>query len=199
MRYSFLALVAVAAVGGFALASCGSKSGGNGDMGADMAGGGGVVDMAMPKLNCLGVGACVLNCFEGGMGDIASCFQNVCSRQAKTGSATKWGNAFICGQNYCDPPTDMMGKCVEVTIPPGQPNAGGKILCDPGQTYDQCNMATTPGVCANCISNARNLIWGDFSTNPPGPPTGMCPDATSPDCKGGAMCMTLMNACIADM
>jgi hypothetical protein len=199
MRYSLLAL-AVAAIGGFAVASCGNgNQSGSGDMGADMA----IVsgpDMATPKLNCLGVGNCILQCFNAGMGDIASCFQNVCSKQAKVGSAMKWSNAFICGQNYCDPPTDMMGKCVEVTVPPGQPGAGGKILCDPGQTYDQCSMATTPGVCANCISNARNLIWGDFS-NPmmPAPPTGMCPDPASADCKGGAMCMTLMNACIADM
>ena len=54
-------------------------------------------------------------------------------------------------------------------------------------------------VCVPCLGNARNLIYGDF-TDPmnPGPPTGMCPDPASPDCKGGAMCSTMMNACIMD-
>lgn len=200
MRQTFLAL-AIAAVGGFALANCGSSSNNNNtDMGHDMAGtttGGG--DMSAAKLNCLGVGNCVLQCVIAG-GDLTSCAQGMCMKQAKAGSYNKWVSAFLCGQNYCDPQTDMMGKCVEVLVPAGQPGAGGSLLCDPGQTYADCSMATTPGICSKCIANARNIVYGDFTDpNNPMPPTGMCPDGpTYPDCKGGAMCMTQMNACISD-
>ncbi len=199
MRQTFLAL-AVAAVGGFALANCGNGSNNSADMGRDMAGSGGSgggQDMAAgPKLNCLGVGGCILQCVTSGTGDINSCF-TMCSKQAKAGSANKWGAAFICGQDYCDPRTDMMGKCVEV---PDPANPNNILLCDPGQTFQQCSTATTPGTCAKCIANARNLIYGDFTDpNNPMPPNGMCPDGpTYPDCKGGAMCMTMMNACISD-
>lgn len=200
MRQTFLAL-ALAAIGGFALANCGSSSNNSGgDMGHDMAGPGGGGDLAAAKLNCLGVGNCVLQCVISQQGDLGTCF-TMCSKQAKTGSANKWGAAFICGQNYCDPQTDMQGKCVEVTDPAppaGQP--AQTLLCDPGQTYMACLNATTPGICSKCIANARNLIYGDFTDpNNPAPPTGMCPDGpTYPDCKGGAMCMTMMNACISD-
>lgn len=204
MRYMFLAVL-VAAVGGFTLASCGNSSK-HGDMGADMAGAGGSTDMAVAKLNCLGVGYCIYQCVSGGQGDFQGCY-NMCNKQAKPGSAMKWANAFVCGQDYCWPPSDMMGKCVPVDIPPGepgyvdpgQPGYPAQLLCDAGQTYDQCKNATT-GQCISCIENARNIVYADFSVGPPaGPPTGMCPDPTSPDCKGGAMCMTVMNTCLGDM
>src|SRR5439155_26459621 len=107
----------------------GSKSKDTGDIGTDMAGGG-IPDMALPKLNCLGVGNCVLQCVISSTNTIDACF-TTCSKQGKTGSANKWSTAFICGQNYCAPPSDMIGKCVEVVVPPGAPGAGGKILCDP--------------------------------------------------------------------
>jgi hypothetical protein len=181
MRRTFLALV-LATAGGFALASCGNGSGG-GDMAA--------VDMAATKLNCLGVGNCVLQCVVGGQGNINSCF-TTCSQQAKTGSASKWAQAFQCGQDYCTGPGDMSYKCVVVMAP-----TGGSILCDPGVTYDVCKDATT-GVCLDCLANARNLILGDFTTNPPGPPTGVCLDPASVDCKGGTMCSAKMDACISD-
>lgn len=189
MRYSFLALVVVAAVGGFTLASCGNKGSGGPDMGPDMATAP-VPDMAAAKLNCLGFGYCMLQC-----GQLSQACFDMCAKTAKAGSALKWNNAFNCGQDYCNPQTDMIGKCVQVKDPAGN---GPTYLCDPGQTYDQCRTATTPGVCINCIANARNLIWRDDSTNPAGPPTGMCPDPASPDCKGGAMCSSVMNLCISD-
>ncbi|MDB4971002.1 MAG: hypothetical protein JWN44_6691, partial [Myxococcales bacterium] len=149
--------------------------------------------------NCLGVGNCVLQCVVGGTGDINSCF-TMCSKQGKTGSANKWATAFQCGQDYCAPPSDMLGKCASVTIPAGEPGAGGQILCDQGLTYAQC-QAMTSMTCIPCINNARNLIFGDFTVDPqnPGPPTGMCPDPASPDCKGGAVCTTKINACTMDL
>lgn len=192
MRHTFLAL-ALAAVGGFAVASCGSSSKGGGDMGTD-GGGGGAQDMAVAKLNCLQVGGCVSQCVFNQMGDIVACY-NMCQKQAKAGSAQKWASAFSCGQDYCFPPSDMLGKCVEVM---GPTSNDPPLLCDQGQTYDQCKNATM-GTCISCIENARNIIYADFSTNPPGPPTGMCPDPNSPDCKGGSMCTTLFNTCLADM
>src|SRR5260370_33397277 len=114
MRYSFLALAVAAALGGFGLASCG-KGGSNGpDMGPDMA----TVappDMAAPKLNCLGIGNCVLQCFLAGTGDISSCYNTTCMKQGKPGSAAKWANAFTCGQDFCDPPGDIgTPECVAV-------------------------------------------------------------------------------------
>jgi hypothetical protein len=194
MRYSFLALAVAAAVGGFTLASCGKGGSTGPDMGPDMATVA-LPDMAAPKLNCLGIGNCVLQCYLAGMGDISSCYNTTCMKQGKPGSAAKWANAFTCGQDYCDPPSDMLGECIPVKDPAG---TGPTYLCDPGQTYDQCKNATTPGVCSNCLANARNLIWGDFSTNPPSAPTGMCPNPAATECKGGAMCMGLMNSCIGD-
>jgi hypothetical protein len=153
--------------------------------------------MALPKLNCLGIGNCIIQCIIANptLG-IDGCATQ-CAKQGKVGSSAKWQNAFICGQNYCAPPTDMVGKCVRVTDPA---NSGSTSLCDPGQTYADCTAQGAPETtCTKCLSNARNFILADFSTDPPGPPTGMCPDPASPDCKGGAMCTTLMNACIMDM
>src|SRR5206468_469783 len=106
MRKQMFLALALAAVGGFALASCGSSSKDNGDMGTDMAGGG-IPDMALPKLNCLGVGNCILQCVISSTNTIDACF-TTCSKQGKTGSANKWSTAFICGQNYCEPPSDMI-------------------------------------------------------------------------------------------
>ena len=87
MRHMFLALV-LAAVGGFAVASCGNSNKGNGDMGADMSGAS--PDMVATKLNCEGVGTCVYNCVISGQGDINVCAQVICSKQAKPGSEKKW-------------------------------------------------------------------------------------------------------------
>src|SRR3954447_17237362 len=133
MRQQMVLALALAAVGGFTLANCGGGSNNTGgDMGADMAGGGGQPDMALPKLNCLGIGNCVINCIVANpaMG-IDGCF-TTCSKQGKVGSASKWSNAFICGQNYCAPASDMVGKCVRVADPM-DPNSVS--LCDQGQTY----------------------------------------------------------------
>jgi hypothetical protein len=200
MRQQMFLALALAAVGGFTLANCGGGSNNSGgDMGGpDLAGGGGAADMALPKLNCLGIGNCTINCIVANpMMGIDGCFSQ-CSKQGKVGSAAKWQTAFICGQNYCAPPSDMAGKCVRVANPADMNQVS---LCDPGQTYAQCtDINTPPGVCSKCLANARNLILADFSTDPPGPPTGTCPDgATYPDCKGGATCTTMMNACIMDM
>src|SRR5438445_4605359 len=106
MRKQMFLALALAAVGGFALANCGGGSNNNnGDMGPDMAGSA-IPDMSMPKLNCLGIGNCVIQCIVANQGDINSCF-TMCSKQGKTGSANKWATAFQCGQDYCAPPSDM--------------------------------------------------------------------------------------------
>jgi hypothetical protein len=198
MRQMFLVL-AVAAAGGFALASCGNSSN-NGDMGTtDMAGGGGpTLDMSMAKTNCMGVAQCVYTCISGGT-DINTCATQ-CAKNAKAGSATKWNAAVICGQNYCLGDQDMMnGKCAEVPVP-GM--AGSSLLCDPGSTYAMCSaMGYTSTVCLPCLDQARNIWIYDISVDPanPGPPTGMCSMPTGADCMGAkALCMAQFNACLND-
>ncbi len=198
MRHTFLAL-AVAAVGGFALANCGNSNNSSGDMGKDMAGSGGTQDMAIAKTNCMGVANCVYTCISGGT-DINTCATQ-CSKNAKAGSATKWNNAVICGQNYCIGNADMMtGKCIQLPVP-GM--AGSSLLCDPGSTYAACSatgyMSTS---CLPCLDQARNIWIYDISVDPanPGPPTGMCSMPTGADCTGAqTMCMTAFNACLNDM
>lgn len=187
MRHTILA-VAAAAIAGLSLPACGSGSS-SADMGADLG--------AAAKLNCLAVGYCEYQCVSSGKGSFTTCFQ-MCSTNAKPNSAKMWSDAFTCGQDYCLGPADMGGKCVILHDPTNNP-ANPDLLCDAGQTYQQCAAATTAGPCIMCIADARNLIYADFSTNPAGPPTGMCINASSPDCKGGAMCTSLMNACIGDM
>jgi len=146
-------------------------------------------------LNCLGVGNCVLDCVTGAGGDLNSCF-NTCKSSAKSGSANLWASAFICGQDYCTAPADAMAKCVTVV----DPTTGNTALCDPGTTYAQCTDGSFKSTsCEPCINNARNPVLGDFSKDPPGAPTGMCPDPTSPDCKGGAQCTSKFNSCLMDL
>lgn len=199
MRQMILAL-AVAAVGGFALASCGSSSNNNADMGKDMAGTTNTgPDMSIAKTNCIGVANCVYTCITGGT-DINSC-ATMCGKNAKPGSATKWNAAVICGQNYCLGNQDMMnGKCTEIPVP-NMP--GSSQLCDPGITYAQCSaMSYMSTSCTPCLDQARNIWIYDISVDPanPGPPTGMCSAPTGADCMGAkALCMTQFNACLADM
>jgi hypothetical protein len=198
MRQMILAL-AVAAVGGFALASCGSSSNNNVDMGRDMAGPAVGPDMSIVKTNCMGMANCIYTCISGGT-DINSC-ATMCAKNAKPGSATKWNAAVICGQNYCLGDQDMMsGKCIENAVP-GM--AGSFQLCDPGTTYAQCTATSYVSTsCSPCIEQARNLWFEDSSVDPmnPGPPTGMCSMPTSPDCTGAkTACMTQFNACLNDM
>jgi hypothetical protein len=121
----------------------------------------------------------------------------MCGTNAKPGSAQKWADAFQCGQDYCLGAVDMGGKCVELSDPTNANNP--PLLCDVGQTYQQCAAATTAGTCIMCITDARNLVYADFSTDPAGPPTGMCVNPASPDCKGGAMCTSFVNTCISDL
>ena len=190
MRNTLLAL-AVAAVGGFALASCGNSSNNTGDMGHDMGGGGtgGTMDMTVVKVNCLGVGYCVAMC--PATEDAATCF-NSCMKQAKPGSYQKWAAAFVCGQDFCAPDPDAgvaNAACVRTSGPQGT------FLCAPGQAYADCMMGTTMTSCTMCLDNAIAApLIGDGTA----PPTGMCVDATMPSCKGGTMCATQMNACIND-
>jgi len=198
MRQMFLALV-VAAFGGFMAASCGSSSNNNADMGKDMAGAAGP-DMVVVKVNCMGMANCMYTCIGGGT-DINTCATQ-CSKTAKAGSATKWINAVVCGQDYCKGNNDMMApKCSSPVDPAtGMPS---NLLCDPGSTFAMCSasgyMST---VCAPCIEQARNFWFEDSSVDPmnPGPPTGMCSMPTSADCTGAkAACMTQFNACLNDM
>jgi hypothetical protein len=203
MRQMILAL-AVAAAGGFALASCGSSSNNNADMGKDMAGPAAGPDMSIAKTNCQGYGTCIYTCVSSGQGDINTC-QTMCSKNAKPGSATKWINAVICGQNYCTGDADMMtGKCVSLANDPAKngPN-DPHTLCDPGVTITQCMASTYMSTsCSPCLSNARNYWFIDESVDPqnPGPPTFMCPMPTSADCTASkAACMTQFNACLNDM
>jgi hypothetical protein len=197
MRQMVLAL-ALAAVGGFAVASCGNSNN-NGDGGTgDMSGGGPPPDLAIAKTNCMGVAQCVYTCISGGS-DINTCATQ-CSKNAKAGSATKWTNAVICGQNYCLGNQDMMnGKCTSVPVP-GM--AGSSLLCDPGLTYAQCSdMNYMSTLCLPCLDQARNIWIYDISVDPanPGPPTGMCSDPTGADCMGAKnLCMTQFNACLND-
>ncbi len=198
MRNSVLALV-LAATAGFALASCGSSSNNNGDMGKDMAGLGGG-DMTAVKVNCLGFANCVYNCLINQQGDINSC-PTMCSKMAKPGSAAKWNAAVICGQSYCEGNVDAgTDKCDLVPVP-GMP--GASLLCDPGITYAQCSATTYMSTtCSPCLEEARNFWIFDITVDPmnPGPPTGMCPMPTSTDCTAAkAMCMTQFNACLNDM
>lgn len=198
MRQMFLAL-AVAAVGGFALASCGSGNKGGGDMGADMAGtGGGAVDMAVVKTNCMAMANCVYTCIAGGL-DINTCATQ-CSKNAKAGSANKWIGAVVCGQNYCLGDVDMMsGKCIQVADPN---TAGSSYLCDPGTNFTTCtdpNHVSTS--CNPCLEDSAYRFIRDDSIDPnnPGPPTGMCVRASSADCTGAqTTCMTQFNACLND-
>jgi hypothetical protein len=190
MRQTWLALV-VAAVGGFAMANCGSNSNNMSDMGKDMAGPPAPSDMAVVKLNCLGVGFCIASCTS----DPQTCF-TMCGKMAKAGSANKFAMAFNCGQTYCAPNPDagMTAACVTKT----DPADGGTrpaLLCDPNQSYDDC-FAGKPSGCNSCLDNAVGApLLGDGTT----PPTGMCTDASAPSCKGGTMCTTVMNACINDV
>jgi hypothetical protein len=196
MRQMLLAL-AVAALGGFMTASCGNSNNNSGDMGKDMAGAAGP-DMVVAKVNCMGVAQCMYTCIGGGT-DINTCATQ-CSKNAKTGSAQKWINAVICGQNFCVGDADLgNGKCVEVAVP-GM--AGSFQLCDPGTTYAQCTATTYMSTsCSPCIEQARNFWFEDSSVDPmnPGPPTGHCSMPTSADCMGAtAACMTQFNACLND-
>ena len=90
------------------------------------------------------------------------------------------------------------GRCVEVADP-GNPNVF--VLCDPGITYAQCTAQTYVSTsCLPCLDQARNPWIYDTSTDPAGPPTGMCSMPTSADCMGAkAMCMTQFNACLNDL
>jgi len=186
MRQTFLALV-VAAVGGFAMANCGSSSNNNGaDMGKDMAGAGGAVDMAAAKINCLGVGYCIASCTA----DLNTCIA-MCQKMAKTGSYNKFAAAVNCGQNFCapDPDAGTTGACVRKS------GAQGTFLCDPAQTYDDCVTGTAMNGCTMCLQNSVGApLLGDGTT----PPTGMCTDEQAPSCRGGTMCTTVMNSCIQD-
>ncbi len=196
MRQMFLAL-AVAAIGGFMTASCGSSSN-KGDMGADMAGGM-PPDMSIAKANCMGVANCVYTCISGGT-DINTCATQ-CSKNTKAGSFTKWENAVLCGQAYCVGDADMMtGKCIEVPVPN---MAGSFQLCDPNTTYAQCSASTYMSTsCLPCLDQARNIWIYDISVDPanPGPPTGMCSMPTSADCMGAkTACGTQFSACLNDV
>jgi len=196
MRQMFLAL-AIAAVGGFMTASCGSSSN-KGDMGADMATNA-PPDMAVAKVNCMGVANCVYTCISGGS-DINTCATQ-CSKNAKSGSFTKWENAVLCGQAYCVGDADMMsGKCIQVAVP-GM--AGSFQLCDPATTYAQCSATTYMSTsCLPCLDQARNIWIYDISVDPnnPGPPTGMCSMPTGADCTGAKnACGTQFNACLNDV
>lgn len=197
MRQMFLAL-AVAAVGGFMTASCGSSSN-KGDMGADMAGSGGAQDLAIAKANCMGVATCVYTCISGGT-DINTCATQ-CMKNAKAGSFNKWAAAVTCGQDYCKGNNDMMApECVS----PVDPSTGmaSNLLCDPSSTFAQCSASTYMStVCLPCLDQARNQFIYDISVDPanPGPPTGMCSMPTSADCMGAkAACGTQFNACLND-
>lgn len=197
MRQSVLALV-VAAVGGFAVASCGnSNNNGDGGGSGDMAGtGGGAVDMAVAKTNCKGMANCVYTCIIGGS-DINTCATQ-CSKNAKAGTANKWIAAVICGQNYCLGDQDMMsGKCVTLADPA---NAGSSDLCDPGKTFAQCTDPTYMSTSCNpCLDDSRNMWVLDESVDPanPGPPTFACAHAASADCTGAqTTCMASFNACL---
>ncbi len=200
MRQMFLAL-AVAAVGGFMTASCGSSSN-KGDMSTDMASA--PPDMVVAKLNCEGVGTCAYNCALSGQGDLQTCAEVICAKMAKAGSVQKWVNAVICGQTYCLGDQDMMsGKCISVTVPASDMGPGGTQLCDPGSTVASC---TAPGYtstsCSPCLKEARNFWFIDESVDPtnPGPPTFMCPDPTSADCMAAkTTCATAFGACTNDM
>ncbi|HEY2746370.1 MAG TPA: hypothetical protein VGL86_17175, partial [Polyangia bacterium] len=93
---------------------------------------------------------------------------------------------------------DMMdGRCVEVAMP-GVP--GSSLLCDPGTTYTQCTAPNyTSTSCGPCLDQSRNLWFEDPSTNPPGPPTGICSMPTSADCMGAqTQCATQFAACRND-
>src|SRR6185312_9760404 len=198
MRQMYLAL-AVAAVGGFALASCGGGNKSNGDMGADMAGTtGGAQDMAVVKTHCMGMANCVYTCILGGS-DINTCATQ-CSKNAKPGTANKWIAAVICGQDYCLGDQDMnTGKCVAV---PNPMNTAESNLCDPGTTYAQCSAAGyTSTSCNPCLDDSRNMWVLDESVDPanPGPPTFMCAKPSSADCTAAATtCMTQFAACRND-
>lgn len=168
------------------------------DGGDDAGGDGGQVqppDMVVVQLNCLAMGKCVWACLNGGT-DINTCTTQ-CSKTAKPGSATKWTNAVVCGQDYCLGDTDMMtGRCV-ILSDPGNP--GSSVLCDPGTSFTQCTatgyMSTS---CSPCLDQARN-IWFEDPSNPSNPPTGMCTMPTSADCMGArTTCMTVFNACLND-
>jgi hypothetical protein len=185
---------ALAAAGGFAVASCGnSSSTGSKDMATA------APDMTIAKTNCMGVAGCVYTCIGGGS-DINTC-ANMCATNAKPGSAVKWNRAVICGQNYCLGDQDQgTGKCVEQPVP-GM--AGAFQLCDPMTTYAQCTATTYVSTsCTPCIEQARNFWFEDSSIDPnnPGPPTGMCSMPTSADCTGAAtFCMTQFSACLNDL
>jgi hypothetical protein len=155
-------------------------------------------DLAAAKTNCMGHAVCIYSCIGAGA-DLNTC-QTQCSKNDKPGSAQKWVDAVLCGQNYCIGDTDMMtGKCVEVAVPN---MAGSFQLCDPGTTYAQCSAATYVSTsCQPCIEQARNFWFEDISVDPmnPGPPTGMCSQPTSADCMGAqAACMTSFDACRND-
>jgi hypothetical protein len=202
MRQMFLAL-AIAAVGGFALANCGGSNNNNGDMGKDMAGVTAPADMSIAKINCMGVANCVYTCIGGGT-DLNTCATQ-CSKNAKSGSATKWINAVLCGQSYCVGDADMMtGKCVSLPVTPGMDGPNDPHdLCDPGTTIATCTASTYMSTsCQPCLDQTRNLWIDDISVDPanPGPPTGMCSMPTSADCTGGqAACTTPFNACLNDV
>jgi len=155
-------------------------------------------DMAKSPVDCMGVAQCMYSCLGGG-NDIDTCYTQ-CSKTAKPGSAQKWLNAVICGQDYCVGDTDMMtGKCVEVAVPN---ETGSFELCDPGVTYAQCTATSYVSTsCWPCIEQARNFWFEDSSVDPknPGPPTGMCSQPTSADCMGAnAACSIQFDACRND-
>jgi hypothetical protein len=152
-------------------------------------------DMVVVRLNCLAMGKCVWTCLNGGT-DLNTCTTQ-CSMSAKPGSASKWTNAVVCGQNYCVGDTDMMtGRCILVSDPG---NPGSQLLCDPGTTFTQCTAANYMSTsCAPCLDQARN-VWFEDPSNPSNPPTGMCTMPTSADCMGArTTCMTQFNACLND-
>jgi hypothetical protein len=183
--------LAVAAVGGFALASCGNSKN-NGDMGTDMGGGGGALDMTVQKLNCLQIGYCVATCTNP---DPQSCF-TMCTKNVKAGSDRKFANAFNCGQQYCAPNPDsgMAAACVPTPDPTDPTNQNKVYLCDPAQSYADC-VAGKPSGCNTCLDNAvGSPLLGDGVN----PPTGMCTDEAAASCRGGTMCTTAFQACTSD-
>ena len=172
MRARFwVAMVAISELSGLGLGGCGDNH-------ATAA------DMAMPALNCLGYGGCVLVCYEkaGATGDATDCIDS-CKAITRPLSVSYWSEAYLCGQDYCL----------------GVGDAGvGKCVVDGTQDVDA--PGAPAGSCVACLLESSDIVLGDFSNpNAPAPPTGICPDPTSPDCKGGPACMAKFQNCIDDL
>ena len=200
MRQMILAL-AVAAVGGFAFASCGSSSNNNADTGKTWRWRR-RPDIAIAKTNCTGV-ARASTPADQRAGDINTC-DTLCAKNAKAGSATKWTTRSSAARTTAPATKDMMtGKCVSVPEAGHDQPERPHMLCDPGIDIRAVQRRRTTCRHRACPASIRRATSGSTTsasirrTRARRPACARMP--TGADCTGAkAGCMTQFNACLND-